>query len=124
MRNLIIDGLFAETLTAGYYVAVLVIYILLIVAWWRIFQKAGQPGWASLIPIYNLYILFKISMGSGWFFLLEFIPVANIIIDIILKVKLSKAFGYPGIFALGLIFLPNIFQLILGFDRSQYIGPQ
>lgn len=63
-------------------------------------------------------------MGSGWFFLLEIIPVVNIIIDIIMKVKLSKAFGYPGAFALGLIFLPNIFQLIMGFDSSQYIGPQ
>ncbi len=116
--------LFAGTLAAGYYVAMVVITVLLLVAGWRIFQKAGYPGWASIIPFYNLYVEYKIAWGNGWLFLLTFIPVINIVVAIILQIKLAKAFGYPSAFAIGLIFLPNIFQLIMGFDNSKYIGPQ
>ena len=96
--------------------------ILAIIAMWKIFVKAGEPGWAAIIPFYNLYVLFKITWGNGWKFLLLLIPIANIVFYIITMVKLAKAFGKSGGFAVGLVFLSVIFYCILAFDQSQYMG--
>lgn len=111
-------------LTSTYCIIILSIYVLLVIAWWNIFKKAGEAGWKSLIPLYNTYILFQISWGNGWLFLLDFIPVVNFVVNIIMSVKLSRAFGHGTGFAIGLILIPNIFTLILGFDSSTYLGPQ
>lgn len=100
----------------------LAILVLGIVAMWKIFEKAGEPGWAAIIPFYNLYVLFKITWGNGWKFLFLLIPIANIVFLIITMVKLAKAFGKSGGFAVGLIFLSIIFYCILAFDQSQYLG--
>ncbi|HML67984.1 MAG TPA: DUF5684 domain-containing protein [Clostridia bacterium] len=100
----------------------LALAVLGIVAMWKIFEKAGEPGWAAIIPFYNLYVLFKITWGNGWKFLFLLIPIANIVFAIITMVKLAKAFGKSGGFAVGLIFLSIIFYCILAFDQSQYLG--
>ncbi len=105
-------------------IGTLIVVVLLIIAMWKIFSKAGQGGWKSLIPIYNVYTLCKIADGNGWKFLLLLIPIVNIIYMIMLYYRLSKSFGKGFLFTLGLIFLPNIFTLILGFGGSQYIGPR
>ena len=110
--------------TTAYYIMLFAIYVLLIIAWWKIFVKAGEAGWKSLIPIYNFYVLFKIVWGNGWLGLLMLVPCVNIVIDIMMSLKLAKAFGKGTGFGVGLIFLPNIFTLILGFGDAQYIGPQ
>ena len=123
-------GFFMENFYADYYAhptpgmsfLSLAIIVLGIVAMWKIFEKAGEPGWAAIIPFYNLYVLFKITWGNGWKFLLLLIPIANIVIAIITMVKLAKAFGKSGGFAVGLIFLSIIFYCILAFDQSQYLG--
>lgn len=96
--------------------------VLNIIAMWKIFAKAGEAGWKSLIPIYNLYVLFKITWGNGWLFLLMLVPIVNGIIMLILLVKLAKVFGQGGGFACGLIFLQPIFILLLGFGRYEYVG--
>ena len=96
--------------------------VLAIVAMWKIFEKAGKPGWAAIIPFYNIYVLFKITWGNGWKFLFLLIPIANIVFAIITMVKLAKAFGKSGGFAVGLIFLSIIFYCILAFDKSEYLG--
>ena len=94
-----------------------------IVACWLLFKKAGKPGWASIVPFYNVYTLFEITWGSGWLFLLLLIPIANIVIWIITMVKLAQVFGKGGGFACGLIFLNTIFECIIAFDNSiQYVG--
>ncbi len=98
------------------------ISILGIVAMWKIFEKAGEPGWAAIIPFYNVYVLFKITWGNGWKFLFLLIPIANIVFAIITMVKLAKAFGKGGGFAVGLIFLSIIFYYILAFGDAQYQG--
>jgi len=100
----------------------LALAVLGIIAMWKIFVKAGEPGWAAIIPFYNLYVLFKITWGNGWKFLLLLIPIANIVFAIITMVKLAKAFGKSGGFAVGLIFLSIIFYCILAFGKSQYMG--
>jgi hypothetical protein len=101
----------------------LVMAIIGIVAYWRLFEKAGEPGWAAIVPFYNVYEIYKITWGSGWYFLLLLIPFANYVILIITQVKLAKAFGKGGGFACGLIFLSPIFMLILAFGDARYVGP-
>ena len=101
----------------------LALCIVVIVAWWKIFVKAGKPGWASIIPLYNTYCMFQISFGNGWLFLLCLVPCVNIVMIIIMYVKLAKAFGKSGGFAVGLIFLSFIFLPMLGFGDADYIGP-
>lgn len=108
----------------AYLVFLLVFYALIIVANWKIFTKAGKPGWASIIPFYNLYVLFEIVGMNGWLFLLLLVPIANIVIFIMYNIKLAQVFGKGTGFIIGLIFLPNIFTLILAFGSSQYQGPQ
>lgn len=102
----------------------IVVSVLLIIAMWKIFTKAGQAGWKSLIPIYNFYILCKIADGKGWKFLLLLIPIVHFFYYIMLMHRLSKAFGKGVLFTLGLLILPNIFTLILAFGKAQYIGPK
>lgn len=100
----------------------LIVGILIIVANWKIFTKAGKPGWASIIPFYNMYILFEVAGMNGWLFLLCMVPIVNIILCILLYIKLAKAFGQSTIFGIGLILFNPIFMLILGFGSAKYIG--
>src|SRR5256714_2634405 len=97
--------------------------ILMIAAWWKIFTKAGQPGWACIIPIYNLYVWCKIVGRPWWWILLMLIPLVNFIILIILIIDLAKSFGKGVGFGIGLFLLGVIFFPILGFGRAQYQGP-
>ena len=90
----------------------ILIFILEVIGMWKIFDKAGEKGWKAIIPIYNLYILFKITYGAGVYFLLLLIPIADIVFWIIMDVKLAKAFGYGIGFTLGLIFLEPIFSFL------------
>ena len=100
----------------------LVLCVFVLVCMWIIFRKAGKPGWAAIVPFYNLYVLFEITWGSGIRFLLLLIPIYNIILSIQTQVRLAKAFGKSGGFAAGLIFLPYIFNPLLAFGGTAYQG--
>ncbi|HEU4326964.1 MAG TPA: DUF5684 domain-containing protein [Roseiflexaceae bacterium] len=100
----------------------LVIAVIVIAGLWKVFTKAGQPGWAAIIPIYNYYILLKIAGKPGWWLLLLIIPFVNFVIMILTMIDLAKAFGKGTGFALGLIFLSPIFIPLLGFGDAKYIG--
>ena len=97
--------------------------ILSLIATWRVYTKAGQPGWAALIPLYNMYILYKIAWGNGWRFLWLFVPIANVVVAIMMLFKLAKSFGKGTGFGFGLLFLMPIFILILAFGDARYHGP-
>lgn len=99
------------------------IIIIQIVAHWKIYEKAGHDGWLSIIPFVNFYVLLKIIGKPGWWLLLLFIPIANIIIIIWVTNLLSKSFGKDELFTIGLIFFSVIFYPILGFGNAKYIGP-
>jgi len=101
----------------------LLIALLVIVAMWKVFTKAGQPGWASIIPIYNLYVWCKIVGRPWWWILLMLIPFVNFIILIILCIDMAKSFGKGAGFGIGLALLGIIFWPILGFGSAQYQGP-
>lgn len=125
----------------------IIMWIFQIIAFWKIFTKAGEPGWKSIIPIYGSYVCFKISWKPLWFwvyFVLTFVyclipalsggeasalgiistiaSIALLIIQIAANYKLSKAFGHGIGFAVGLILLWPIFILILGYGKSEYKG--
>jgi hypothetical protein len=99
------------------------LWALLIAGWWMIFVKAGEEGWKAIIPIYNVIVLLKIVGRDWWWVLLMLIPIVNLVIWIIVALDLAKAFGRGTGFAIGMIFLPFIFALILGFGSDRYQGP-
>jgi hypothetical protein len=93
---------------------------LIIIGLWKLFSKAGKPGWASVIPVYNTCMLIDIAGKPIWWFLLLLIPVVNIVIGVLVMIGLAKNFGRGAGTVIGLIFLPMIFLLILGFGSARY----
>jgi Family of unknown function (DUF5684) len=111
-------------LFSGAFVFVYLVWIVLVVVgWWKIFVKAGEPGWAAIVPIYNVYVMLKIQGRPWWWLLLLLIPCVNFVLWILLMLGLAKSFGKGAGFALGLIFLSPIFVMILGFGDARYQGP-
>jgi hypothetical protein len=110
-------------MTAVIIIIYLAVVVFEIAALWKVFTKAGQPGWGAIIPIYNTYLLCKIGGKPGWWVILFFIPLVNIVIFILLYHAVSKSFGHGGGFTVGLVLLSFIFVPILGFGSSQYRGP-
>lgn len=100
----------------------LVAMILIIVSIWNIFEKAGKPGWAAIVPIYNIIILLEIINKPTWWLIMLLIPFANIVFGIMMTNGLSKSFGKDEGFTVGLIFLPFVFYPILGLGDAQYRG--
>jgi hypothetical protein len=116
-----------DTEGAGYATLGLVlglIYLVLsIVAYWRIFTKAEQPGWPAIIPIYNVIVLLRVVGRPWWWLLLMLIPLVNFVILIIVLYDLAKSFGHGIGYTIGLILLSIIFALLLAFGGSEYRGP-
>jgi len=113
----------APTISPIFMIIWLAVVVLMIASMWKIFTKAGQPGWASLIPIYNIYVWCKIVGRPGWWVLLFFIPFVNFVIAIILGIDLAKSFGKGVGFGIGIILLGIIFLPILAFSGATYQGP-
>jgi len=103
-----------------FWLACMVFYI---ATMWKIYTKAGQPGWASIIPIYNVVVLHRMVGKPVWWVLLYFIPIVNIIIAIIVTHALSLSFGKSTGFTIGLILLGFIFYPVLAWSDAQYLGP-
>ncbi len=101
----------------------LAIAIVVIVALWKVFVKAGKPGWAAIIPIYNIIVLLEIIGKPIWWIILFLIPCVNVIVSILVSLEVAKCFGRSAGFGVGLAFLPFIFYPILGFGDSRYQGP-
>lgn len=148
---------------AGLFIVSLLLWVLQIAAYWKIFTKAGQAGWKSLIPIYADYVLYKIAWKKSMFWMtlgigivagaasalfssfttqmalsgvisvggvaamvlgaiaMIVLTIAALVIQIVFCVKLARAFGYGGGFAVGLILLEPVFLLVLGFGNAQYV---
>lgn len=99
--------------------------IIALFAWvfWRIFEKADKPGWAALIPIYNVIVLLEIVGRPMWWIILLLIPIVNVVVGFIVALDLSRSFGHDIAFALGLFFVGFIFYPILAFGGDAYRGP-
>ncbi|HKS69211.1 MAG TPA: DUF5684 domain-containing protein [Ktedonobacterales bacterium] len=111
---------------AGSAVAIIIVLAILLfylIAYWRIFSKAGKPGILAFIPIVNSFILLSIVGRPWWWFFLFAIPFVDLVVAIIVINDLSKSYGHGAGFTLGLIFLSFIFIPVLGYGGSRYIGP-
>lgn len=110
-------------LSPGMIIFFILLSVFYLVCMWKIYVKAGQPGWAAIIPIYNIYILTKIGGKPGYWTLLCLIPLVNLVFMIWLTNMLSKSFGKDEGFTIGLVILGFIFYPILAFGPAKYLGP-
>jgi hypothetical protein len=107
-----------------FWLLMLVFWLAAIVALWKVFVKAGQPGWAAIVPFYNVYVLLKVAGRPGWWLLLFLIPVVNWVISIVVSIDVAKAFGKDVVFGvIGLWLFSFIGYLMLGFGDATYKGP-
>ena len=113
---------FFDIFGIGWIIFFVVVGVVMIAAYWKIYEKAGEPGWACLVPIYNIFVLLRIVGRPGWWLILFFIPCVNIVIEIIVYIDLARAFGKSSAWVLGMIFLPFVFFPILGFGDAEYVG--
>lgn len=103
-----------------FYIAMIVA---IVVAMWKVFEKAGQPGWAAIVPFYNVYILTcEIAKKEILWFILMFIPLVNIVASVLVSIEVAKKFGKSEAFGVGLAFLGFIFYPMLAFSDAQYQG--
>lgn len=110
-------------LSGGLGLVILVIAVLAIAGMWKVFSKAGEPGWAAIIPFYNYVVLLKISSKPIWWIVLLILcPGVNLVIFIITCIQLAKNFGKGTGYGIGLVFLAPIFFPMLGFGDARYIG--
>ncbi len=105
----------------GASIVISIFALIVLVALWKIFTKAGRPGWYALIPVFNVYIMLKIVRKPGWLTLLFFIPYLGIIPQIIISVELGKAFGKSTAFTTILLVLLPFGFFVIAFDDSKYL---
>lgn len=103
-------------------IASLAVSIVMIIAQWKIFTKAGKPGWAAIVPFYNNWVMVEVSGLPGWYFALLFLPVANIIATFMIYIEVAKKFGKSTGFGVASVFFPFVCLPILGFGKSSYQG--
>ena len=106
-----------------FFLIYLAVTVVIIAGAWKMFAKAGQPGWGILIPIYNAFLLCKIAGRPGRWVVLYFIPLVGVIVHVIVSIDIAKCFGFGVGFGLGLVFLGMIFVPVLGFGSATYQGP-
>ncbi|MCA9726871.1 MAG: signal peptidase I [Candidatus Eisenbacteria bacterium] len=117
-------GVLGATAFGGMMILVyLVVMAFSIVCSWMVFAKAGKPGWASLVPIYNLIVMLEIVGKPLWWIALLFVPIANIVVSFLINIELAKSFRQDAAFGIGLTLLPIIFFAILAFGSAEYAGP-
>lgn len=115
------DDALAQIFTGTNSVIMIVLYVLFVIACWRIFTKAGRAGILSIIPIVNVIILVRIAGYSGWLALLYLIPIVNVIFTILVALRLGKNFGKGPVFSIFLLWLFQIIgYLIIGFGDAKY----
>ncbi len=96
--------------------------IIALIGLWKCFVKAREPGWAAIVPIYNYLVYLKIADKPWWWLLLGLIPIVNIVFYILATAAFASKFGKGGGFTVGLILLPVVFYLILGFGKAEKVA--
>jgi hypothetical protein len=106
-----------------FWVIYIAIIALFVIAMWKLFTKAGKPGWASLIPIYNNVVMLEIAGKPLWWVFMLFIPIVNIVFAFLILYHFSKAYGKSDGFSIGVALLSFIFLPLLAFSDAKYQGP-
>jgi len=126
LQDEVSGALLGGLLAAGgvFMLVMLALMVVCIAGMWKVFVKAGQPGWAVLIPIYNAFILLKIAGRPAWWLVLFIIPLVNFVVIALVSIDIAKSFGQTAVFGIVLLLLlGGIGYLILGFGSAKYIGP-
>jgi len=119
------SGIIAATTSSSPSLVIGLVFLVLdVIAFWMIFAKAGRPGWAAIIPFYNLYTMCKVAGRPGWWWILFLIPFVNIVVAFIVYIDIAKAFGKGTFFGVLLVFFTIICALILGLGSSTYTLPE
>ncbi len=119
-----VDSGAAFAVTGFMFVWMFIIWAIYIVAFWKVFEKAGEAGWKSIVPFYNIWVMFEIAGRPGWWLLFMFIPFANFIVAIILALDMAKAFGKSAAFGIfGLFIFSFIGYMMLGWGDARYTKP-
>jgi hypothetical protein len=105
---------------AGFVIVYLAVIVVIIAGVWKAFEKAGAPGWAAIIPIYNFYVMVKMADKEGWWVILMLIPLVNVVVGIVVFVEIANRFGKSTGFGVGMFFLYFIFWPILGFGDAEW----
>jgi len=100
----------------------LVVLVAVIAGMWKMFVKAGKPGWAAIVPLYNLIVLLEIVGRPIWWIVLFFLPCVNFVAGIMVSIDLAKAFGKDTLYGIGIALLGFIFIPMLGFGDARYVG--
>ena len=122
MAVLLLQSSGDSAFAAGFLFGFLAVVVAIIASLWTVFTKAGQPGWACLVPIYNGVVLCRIAGKPGWWCILFFIPIVSLVISIIVSLAVAKKFGKGTGFGWGLALLAPIFYPILAWGDAQYQG--
>lgn len=102
---------------------ILILVLIMLIASWKVFEKAKKPGWEAIIPHHNIIVMMQLTNTPTWWWFLLFIPFVNIIMSVIIVYRLAKAFGYGAGMTIGLIFLPFICLPWLAWGKSVYTAP-
>lgn len=90
---------------------------------WKLFVKAGEPGWAAVVPIYNLVVALKIAGRPTWMIVLFFFPLLNFVGAVLLCLGIAERFGKTPLYGVGLLFLGFVFFPLLAFSDAKYAAP-
>ena len=113
-------GLIAALLGGAFSLVFLLVFVIVAAGMWKVFEKAGEPGWAALVPIYNLLVLVKIAGKETWWVVLLLLPCVNFVAAVMICIEVARKFGKDTLYGVGLAFLPFIFFPMLGFGAAQY----
>jgi hypothetical protein len=113
-------GIVAALFGGVFFLLFLLGFVIVAAGMWKVFEKAGEPGWAALIPIYNLVVLVKIAGKEMWWVVLMLLPCVNFVAAVMICIDIARKFGKDTVYGVGLAFLPFIFFPMLGFGPAQY----
>jgi len=105
-----------------FFLVPLAIAVVVVAGFWKTFAKAGEPGWAAIIPIYNVYVMVKVSGNPWWWLILFLLPILNLVALFKISIDVAKAFGQGLGFGVGLALLSFVFWPLLGFGDYEYVG--
>lgn len=107
-----------------YFLIIIAITIVAVVSMWRLFEKAGRPGWAAVVPIYNTIVALEVAGRPWWWIFLFFIPVANIVFAVIYMLEFARSYGKDNVYGILMLIFPYIMMPILAFSKdTKYLGP-
>jgi len=116
-------GLIGALFGGAFMLIWLAVVVLVFVSLWKIFEKAGKPGWAGIVPIYNIIVWLELVGRPIWWIVLMFVPCVSIVVGILLCIDLAKAFGKDAGYGVGMALLPFVFFPMLAFSDARYVGP-